>query len=120
MRTYLFRCKIKTSFRTRCESSRQGKCQRQARCCWQDEFVVHEDVMDKDFIFGAGHEFGHNLVNITDALTSPSLWSVVASMHHVQWELEVKNYTLEGMTRIKMSAYMAALSAMDFSSLPLM
>lgn len=71
-------------------------------------------------MFGAGHQVGYNLENIIFALTSPSLWSVVASMHHIQWELKVENYTLEGMTRIKMSAYMIALSAMNFSSLPLM
>lgn len=62
MRTYLFCCKIKTSLCTRCENAGQSKCQRQARCCWQDEFVVHEDVMDKDFIFGTGPQVRHNLV----------------------------------------------------------
>lgn len=120
MRMYLFWCKIKTSFCTRCESAREGKRQRQARSCWQDEFVVHEDVMDKDFIVGTGHQVGHNLENTTVTVTSLSLWSIVASMHHAQWDFEVENYTLEGMTRIKMSAYMTALSAMTFRSLPLM
>lgn len=53
---------MKASLCARSKGARQSKCQRQARCCWHYEFVVHEDVMGKDLIVSAGHQFSHGLI----------------------------------------------------------
>lgn len=53
METYHVWSNAKASLCTRSKGTRQSKCQRQARCCWHDEFVVHEDVMGKDLIVSA-------------------------------------------------------------------
>lgn len=62
MRKYRGWGKAKSALSSGSKRARQRKGQRQASGGWKDKFVIHEHVMDKDLIVGAGHEVGQNLM----------------------------------------------------------